>query len=256
MTPPDRVSRRSAARPAAASPADAMIVLESVELTLPSAAGPVHILRGLDLVVGPGETVSVVGPSGSGKSSMMMIIAGLERASKGEVTVGGTRFNGLDEDTLARFRRDSVGIVFQDFHLVPTMTALENVAIPLEFAGRSDAFERAAACLEAVGLGHRLTHYPGQLSGGEQQRTALARAFGPAPDLLLADEPTGNLDGDTGQQIIELLFRLQAEHGTTLVLITHDPQLAKRCARSVKLLDGLIVDDVTNGGLTAGAAVR
>ncbi len=242
----------SAARDASAAPRpdpeNAMIALEGVELTLPSAAGPVHILRGLDLSVGCGETVSVVGPSGSGKSSMMMIIAGLERASKGEVVVGGTRFNGLDEDSLARFRRDAVGIVFQDFHLVPTMTALENVAIPLEFAGRADAFERAAECLEAVGLGHRLTHYPGQLSGGEQQRTALARAFAAGPDLLLADEPTGNLDGETGQQIIDLLFHLQADHGTTLVLITHDPQLAERCARSVKLLDGLIVGDVSNGG--------
>ncbi|MEQ8357566.1 MAG: ABC transporter ATP-binding protein [Kiloniellaceae bacterium] len=231
-----------------------IISLEGVELTLPSAAGPVHILRGLDLLVSRGETVSVVGPSGSGKSSMMMIIAGLERASEGTVSVGGTGFAGLDEDSLARFRRDSVGIVFQDFHLVPTMTALENVAIPLEFAGRADAFGRAAECLEAVGLGHRLTHYPGQLSGGEQQRTALARAFGPAPDLLLADEPTGNLDGETGQQIIDLLFDLQAEHGTTLVLITHDPQLASRCARSVKLLDGLIVDDVVNGSGTAKPA--
>jgi len=230
-----------------------MIALESVELTLPSSAGPVHILRGLDLFVRRGETVSVVGPSGSGKSSMMMIIAGLERASKGEIAVGGTRFNGLDEDSLARFRRKSVGIVFQDFHLVPTMTALENVAIPLEFAGRADAFERAAECLEAVGLGHRLTHYPGQLSGGEQQRTALARAFGPAPDLLLADEPTGNLDGETGHQIIDLLFNLQAAHDTTLVLITHDPQLAGRCARSIKLLDGLIVDDVANPGAAQAA---
>lgn len=243
MTAQHHAAARTASRPAS----HPMIALDSVELTLPSVAGPVHILRGLDLVVGRGETVSVVGPSGSGKSSMMMIIAGLERASKGEVSVGGTRFNGLDEDSLARFRRDSVGIVFQDFHLVPTMTALENVAIPLEFAGRADAFDRAAACLEAVGLGHRLTHYPGQLSGGEQQRTALARAFAPAPDLLLADEPTGNLDGDTGQQIIDLLFRLQAEHGTTLMLITHDPQLARRCERQVKLLDGLIVGDVGNG---------
>jgi len=225
-----------------ASLAETMIALEAVELTLPSAAGPVHILRGLDLTIARGETVSIVGPSGSGKSSMMMIIAGLERSTVGDVTVGGTRFNGLDEDSLARFRRDSVGIVFQDFHLVPTMTALENVAIPLEFAGRDDAFDRAAACLDSVGLGHRLTHYPGQLSGGEQQRTALARAFAAGPDLLLADEPTGNLDGETGQQIIDLLFGLQAEHGTTLLLITHDTQLAARCARTVKLLDGLIVD--------------
>ncbi|GAB4394049.1 MAG: ABC transporter ATP-binding protein [Kiloniellaceae bacterium] len=249
-------SRAAAAERPSPSPENAMITLQGVELTLPSSAGPVHILRGLDLAVARGETVSVVGPSGSGKSSMMMIIAGLERASKGEVAVGGTRFNGLDEDSLARFRRDSVGIVFQDFHLVPTMTALENVAIPLEFAGRADAFERAAECLEAVGLGHRLTHYPGQLSGGEQQRTALARAFAPGPDLLLADEPTGNLDGETGQQIIELLFRLQAEHGTTLVLITHDPQLARRCARSVKLLDGLIVGDESNGGAALASAAN
>jgi putative ABC transport system ATP-binding protein len=231
-----------------------MITLDAVELTLPSAAGPVHILRGLDLCVRHGETVSVVGPSGSGKSSMMMIVAGLERASRGEVVVGGLPFAGLDEDSLARFRREHVGIVFQDFHLVPTMTALENVAIPLEFAGRADAFERAADCLESVGLGHRLSHYPGQLSGGEQQRTALARAFAAAPDLLLADEPTGNLDGETGQQIIDLLFRLQAEHGTTLVLITHDPQLASRCARSVRLLDGLIVDDSLNGAAHGGTA--
>lgn len=221
---------------------NSIIGLQNVELTLPSEAGPVHILRGLDLDIARGETVSVVGPSGSGKSSMMMIMAGLERASRGKVTIGGTDFTSLDEDGLARFRRDAVGIVFQDFHLVPTMTALENVAIPLELAGRSDAFDRAAVSLEAVGLGHRLTHYPGQLSGGEQQRTALARAFAPEPDLLLADEPTGNLDGATGEAVIELLFNLQAQHGTTLVLITHDPQLAARCGRTVRLLDGLIVD--------------
>lgn len=222
-----------------------IIGLDAVELTLPSTAGPVHILRGLTLDIQRGETVSVVGPSGSGKSSMMMIMAGLERASRGRVVIGGTDFTALDEDGLARFRRDAVGIVFQDFHLVPTMTALENVAIPLELAGRADAFDRAAACLESVGLGHRLTHYPGQLSGGEQQRTALARAFAPEPDLLLADEPTGNLDGATGDTVIQLLFDLQAEHGTTLVLITHDPQLAARCGRTVKLLDGLIVEDST-----------
>ncbi len=224
------------------SKGDSIIRLDAVELTLPSTAGPVHILRGLDLDIRRGETVSVVGPSGSGKSSMMMIMAGLERASQGRVVIGDTDFTALDEDGLARFRRDAVGIVFQDFHLVPTMTALENVAIPLELAGRGDAFDRAAACLEAVGLGHRLTHYPGQLSGGEQQRTALARAFAPEPDLLLADEPTGNLDGATGDTVIQLLFDLQAQHGTTLVLITHDPQLAERCDRTVKLLDGLIVD--------------
>ena len=220
-----------------------MIRLSEVELILSSTAGPVHILRGLDLGISAGETVSVVGPSGSGKSSMMMVIAGLERATGGGVTVDGQDLTAMDEDALARFRRDSIGIVFQDFHLVPTMTALENVAVPLEFAGRRDAFERAAESLAQVGLDHRLTHYPGQLSGGEQQRVALARAFAPRPDLLLADEPTGNLDGDTGRQVIDLLFDLQARHGTTLLLITHDTGLAARCARTVRLRDGQIVHD-------------
>ena len=220
-----------------------IIALRDLELTLPSEAGPVHILRGLDFDVDRSETVSVVGPSGSGKSSMMMIIAGLERATNGGVEVAGQDLRALDEDALARFRRRSVGIVFQDFHLVPTMTALENVAIPLEFAGRDDAFARAEETLDQVGLGHRLTHYPGQLSGGEQQRVALARAFAPGPDLLLADEPTGNLDGETGERVIELLFGLQGSHGTTLILITHDPSLAARCARRVRLVDGQIIDD-------------
>ncbi len=219
-----------------------MIRLEAVELTLPSLAGPVHILRGLDLAVGQGETVSVVGPSGSGKSSMMMIVAGLEQATGGRIEVAGNDLAALDEDQLARFRRKAVGIVFQDFHLVPTMTALENVAVPLEFAGRGDAFARAESSLRQVGLGHRLTHYPGQLSGGEQQRVALARAFAPEPDLLLADEPTGNLDRATGGQVIDLLFDLTASHGTTLILITHDPGLAGRCGRKVQLVDGRIVD--------------
>ena len=225
-----------------------MIRLEALDLTLPSEAGPVHILRGIDLEIGEGETVSVVGPSGSGKSSLMMIVAGLERASGGRVRICGADYAAMDEDGLARLRRDRIGIVFQDFHLVPTMTALENVAVPLEFAGRGDAFERAAACLEQVGLGHRLTHYPGQLSGGEQQRTALARAFAPAPDLLLADEPTGNLDGETGDRVIELLFDLQARHGTTLLLITHDAGLAARCGRQVRLADGRIAEDGTGTG--------
>jgi putative ABC transport system ATP-binding protein len=224
-------------------PADSMVLLDDVRLTLASDAGPVNVLRGVSLSVAPGETVSVVGPSGSGKSTMMMIIGGLERPSAGRVVVDGTEFAGMSEDALARFRRDRVGIVFQSFHLVPTMNAVENVAIPLELAGRRDAFAMAEAGLEAVGLAHRLRHYPGQLSGGEQQRVALARAFAIAPKLLLADEPTGNLDTATGRVVIDLLFTLQARHGTTLVLITHDSGLAQRCDRSIRLADGLIADD-------------
>jgi putative ABC transport system ATP-binding protein len=220
-----------------------MICLENVRLDLASAAGTVNILRGIDLAVDPGETVGVVGPSGSGKSTMMMIVGGLERPSAGRVVVAGTDFGRLSEDALARFRREAVGIVFQAFHLVPTMTALENVAMPLELAGRADAFEVAKAGLVEVGLGERLLHYPGQLSGGEQQRVALARAFAARPKLLLADEPTGNLDQATGRLVIELLFRLRAQHGTTLLLITHDPSLAQRCDRVVRLADGRVVDD-------------
>jgi putative ABC transport system ATP-binding protein len=220
-----------------------MICLENVRLDLASAAGTVNILRGIDLAVDPGETVGVVGPSGSGKSTMMMIVGGLERPSAGRVVVAGTDFGRLSEDALARFRREAVGIVFQAFHLVPTMTALENVAMPLELAGRADAFEVAKAGLAEVGLGERLLHYPGQLSGGEQQRVALARAFAARPKLLLADEPTGNLDQATGRLVIELLFRLRAQHGTTLLLITHDPSLAQRCDRVVRLADGRVVDD-------------
>ena len=221
-----------------------IIQLENVELTLPSLAGPVHVLRGLSFEVGPGETVSVTGPSGSGKSTMMMIIAGLERADRGQVLIAGSDLSALGEDALARFRRRTLGIVFQDFHLIPTMTALENVAVPLELAGRGDAFARAEDCLAAVGLGHRLRHYPAQLSGGEQQRTALARAYAPEPALLLADEPTGNLDAETGGQIIDLMFDLQARHGTALVLITHDPEIARRCGRVARLIDGRILDSV------------
>jgi putative ABC transport system ATP-binding protein len=217
-----------------------MIELHGVRLTLRSDAGPVQVLRGVDLSVGPGESVGLVGPSGSGKSTLMAIIAGLERPSAGRVTVAGQRLDDLDEDRLARFRRDNVGIVFQAFHLVPTMTALENVAIPLELAGDRDAFGRAADGLAAVGLGHRLAHYPAQLSGGEQQRVALARAVACSPRLLLADEPTGNLDGGTGGAIVDLLFDLRERHGTTLVLITHDPALARRCGRIVAMRDGLI----------------
>ena len=218
-----------------------MIRLAGIELKLASAAGQVNILRGLDLEVAAGETVGITGPSGSGKSTMMMIIAGLERPSAGKVEVAGSDLTSLNEDQLARFRRARIGIVFQAFHLIPTMTALENVAVPLEFAGRSDAFERAEAALAAVGLDHRLAHYPGQLSGGEQQRVALARAFAVEPRLLLADEPTGNLDGETGRQVIDLMFDLAARRGTTLMLITHDPALAGRCRRLVRLLDGRIL---------------
>lgn len=219
-----------------------MLRLEGVELTLGSAAGQVNILRGIDLSVSAGERVSIVGPSGSGKTSLIMVIAGLERATAGLVSVAGQDLGALDEDGLALFRRDTMGIVFQAFHLVPTMTAVENVAVPLEFAGRRDAFERAEAELEAVGLGHRLQHYPGQLSGGEQQRVALARAVAMEPKLLLADEPTGNLDSDTGQQIIDLLFDLADKRDATLMLITHDATLAARCDRNIKLADGQIVD--------------
>ena len=218
-----------------------MIRLEAVTLKLASAAGEVNILRGIDLDVRRGETASVVGPSGSGKSTMMMVMAGLERPSGGRVVIAGTDLGPLSEDALALFRRERIGIVFQAFHLIPTMTALENVAVPLELAGHRDAFARAEAELEAVGLAHRLTHYPGQLSGGEQQRVALARAFVIAPDLLLADEPTGNLDGETGRQVIELMFELSARRGATLLLITHDPALAARCARQIRLADGRIV---------------
>ena len=225
---------------AASSP---IIELAGLELTLSSGAGQVHILRGIDVEIMAGEQVALVGASGAGKSSMMMIVGGLERATAGAVRVAGHDLMAMNEDELALFRRGHVGIVFQSFHLVPTMTALENVAVPLEFAGHPDAFGLARSELEAVGLGHRLEHYPGQLSGGEQQRVALARAFVTEPHLLLADEPTGNLDGDTGQQIIDLMFRLSEEKGTTLLLITHDPALAARCARELRIADGRIVGD-------------
>ncbi len=226
------------------TPADtAMIDLKDLHLTYRGTATEVHVLRGITLSIARGETVSLVGPSGSGKTSLLMVSAGLERATGGQIEVAGQDIGQLDEDGLAEFRRDRIGIVFQDFHLIPTMTARENVAIPLEFAGRNDAFERAAEVLADVGLSHRLDHYPGQLSGGEQQRVALARAFATSPDLLLADEPTGNLDGETGGKVIDLLFSLQRTHNTTLLLITHDPALAERCARRIRIADGEIVSD-------------
>jgi putative ABC transport system ATP-binding protein len=220
-----------------------MVLLEDVELKLESEAGSVNILKGINLEITAGETVSVVGPSGSGKTSMMMLIGGLERQTAGKIHVAGNDLAALDEDGLARFRRDNVGIVFQNFHLVPTMNALENVAIPVELAGMDNAFDRAASALAAVGLDHRVTHYPGQLSGGEQQRVALARAIVAGPRLLLADEPTGNLDGRTGDSVMELLFSLRADHGATLLLITHNPALAEQCGRVIDLQDGLIGSD-------------
>ncbi|HEV2303021.1 MAG TPA: ABC transporter ATP-binding protein [Stellaceae bacterium] len=228
-------------------------MLEDVHLTLASPAGPVNILSGVSLAVEPGETVAIIGPSGSGKSSLLMVMAGLERASKGHVRVAGEDLGGLDEDSLARLRRRHIGIVFQAFHLIPTMTALENAAMPLELAGHRDAFARAADGLAAVGLKERLAHYPAQLSGGEQQRVAIARAFVAGPDLLLADEPTGNLDPATGRLVIDCLFAEQARHGTTLILVTHDPTLAERCAREIHLYGGQIAADRRAASPEAGA---
>jgi putative ABC transport system ATP-binding protein len=224
-------------------------------LTLNSAAGPVHILRGVDLAINAGETAAIVGPSGSGKSTLLMIMTGLEKASSGRVQVAEHDFMALDEDALAKARGANIGIVFQSFHLVPTMTALENVALPLEFAGADDAFARAEEALETVGLGHRLHHFPGQLSGGEQQRTALARALAPRPQILFADEPTGNLDAKTGEQVMNLIFDLHRQKRTTLVLITHDKALAARCGRVINVRDGLTYENQKVGEAeTAGAA--
>ncbi|AWB22091.1 ABC transporter ATP-binding protein [Methylobacterium currus] len=221
------------------------IALDGVDLSLGRGAARVHILKGISLSVAPGEAVGLVGPSGSGKSTLLMTMAGLERPDSGRVVVGGTDLAGLDEDALARFRGRRIGIVFQSFHLVPTMTALENVALPLELADASDAHARAARELEAVGLRHRLHHYPAQLSGGEQQRVAIARAVAPEPAILVADEPTGNLDEATGAQIVDLLFALKRDRGATLVLVTHDPGLARLCDRTVRLRSGLIDEAVS-----------
>ncbi|WP_249340596.1 ABC transporter ATP-binding protein [Sphingomonas sp. 2SG] len=215
------------------------MVIDARDVTL--TLGETAILRGIDLSVGRGESVALLGTSGSGKSSLMAVLAGLERASGGRVTVDGLDFGRLDEDALARARRGRIGIVLQAFHLLPTMTARENVAVPMELAGAADAWERAAAELAAVGLGHRLDHYPSQLSGGEQQRVAIARALGPRPPLVFADEPTGNLDTATGGAIMDLLFARRAAIGATLVVITHDRSLAERCDRVVTLADGRIV---------------
>ena len=226
-------------------PADSkmpLVQIRGLHLTVPSAAGPVNILRGIDLDIASGEAVGIIGPSGSGKTSLLMVLAGLERATAGSIQVAGQLVTAMGEDALARLRRETIGIVFQAFHLIPTMTALENVAVPLELAGARDAGRRAVDALAAVGLAHRLTHLPGQLSGGEQQRVALARAFAPRQRLLLADEPTGNLDQTTGDAVMELLFRLRGETGTTLLLITHDTHLADRCTRRVHLADGRVTE--------------
>lgn len=219
---------------------DFMIKLDNVHLSLTGGGGPVNILRGVNLHAVHGETVSIVGPSGAGKTTLLMAMAGLERVDSGRVTIAGESIDQLHEQQLARFRRKQIGIVFQSFHLIGTMRAWENVALPLEFSGVSHAKEKAQAALAAVGLQARASHYPGELSGGEQQRVAIARAFVAEPALILADEPTGNLDLDTGASVIDLLFRLHAESGTTLVLVTHDTALAKRCDHTLQMIDGKI----------------
>jgi putative ABC transport system ATP-binding protein len=223
--------------------ADPAITAHNLTLILGSGQAAVEILRGIDLTVPQGQALALLGPSGSGKSSLMAVLSGLERASSGTLTVGGENFAAMNEDSLARARRGRIGVVLQAFHLLPTMTALENVATPMELAGMADAAQRAQAELEAVGLGHRLTHYPAQLSGGEQQRVAIARAIAPRPLLVFADEPTGNLDAATGQEVINLLFARRAETGATLLIVTHDPELAARCGRVITLADGRIASD-------------
>lgn len=222
-----------------------VLSLNDAALSLDGNAGRVDILHGISLDVQKGETLGLVGPSGSGKSSLLMLMGGLERATGGRITALGQDLTDMTEDQLARFRREHMGVVFQSFHLIPTMTALENVATPLELAGHRDAFARAQAELEAVGLASRADHYPSQMSGGEQQRVALARASAPRPDILLADEPTGNLDGTNGAAIIELLFGLRDRHGATLVLVTHSDELAARCSRIIRLRDGRIDTEET-----------
>jgi putative ABC transport system ATP-binding protein len=226
---------------------ESLIAVRDLSFTVASAAGQVNILRGVTFQVAAGEAVGIVGPSGSGKSTLMMLMGGLDKATAGSIRIAGNDLTAMDEDALARFRRDHVGIVFQAFHLVPTMTAEENVALPIEFGGGGDAIERAREALSRVGLGHRTTHYPSQLSGGEQQRVALARAVVAKPSIILADEPTGNLDGSTGSAVMDLLFRIREELGTTLLLITHDPKLAERCGRVIAIADGRIASDRTVG---------
>ena len=221
-------------------PLTPVINLDKIHITLGSGASEVHVLKGLSLNITKGQSAGIVGPSGSGKSTLLMVMAGLERVDRGTVEIAGTTLGAMTEDQIATFRGRNIGIVFQSFHLIPNMTALENVAVPMELAGDPDAFTKAKAELEAVGLGHRLTHYPGELSGGEQQRVAMARALAPNPAILIADEPTGNLDGATGKQIADLLFAKQAERGMTLVLVTHDRDLAARCQRQIAIRAGEI----------------
>ena len=226
------------------STSSSVITLDNIHLTLGDGASKVHVLRGISLELGSGRSVGIVGPSGSGKSTLLMVMAGLEGVDKGAVTIAGKRIDGLGEDEIAAFRGRNIGIVFQSFHLIANMTALENVAVPLELAGDADAFDKARAELEAVGLVSRMTHYPGELSGGEQQRVAIARALAPNPKIVIADEPTGNLDTKTGRQIADLLFSKQAERGTTLVLVTHDPALAAECDEQIAIKAGQIDPEI------------
>jgi putative ABC transport system ATP-binding protein len=219
---------------------DPIIRLDNIHLIIPATSGPVNILRGISLTIGQGETIALLGPSGSGKTSLLMLLAGLERATSGVIKIAGADLGGMDEDARAKFRLDHLGIVFQSFYLIPSMTALQNVAVPLELAGAKGADEIAARALTRVGLAHRLTHLPAQLSGGEQQRVAIARAVAPGPKLLLADEPTGNLDVETGGAVMDLLFELCAARNTTLLLITHDQALAARCGRTIRLTNGTL----------------
>ncbi|MGN6548739.1 MAG: ABC transporter ATP-binding protein [Pararhizobium sp.] len=231
-----------------------IIELKKADLTLGRGASAVHVLKGIDLEVTAGEAVGIVGPSGSGKSTLLMVLAGLERLDSGEIVIAGEPLHAMSEDAVASFRGRTIGIVFQSFHLIPNMTALENVAVPLELAGVADAFPRARAELASVGLSDRGHHYPGELSGGEQQRVAIARALAPAPALLIADEPTGNLDAETGRQVADLLFAKQKEKAMTLVLVTHDTTLAARCSRQIGVRSGLIVSDTREAVASARQA--
>lgn len=230
-----------------------IIELNRADLTLGDGASSVHVLKQMSLTINAGESVGIVGPSGSGKSTLLMVLAGLERIDSGEVVISGQPLHDMSEDQVADFRGRNIGIVFQSFHLIPNMTALENVAVPLELAGRSNAFALASKELAAVGLADRVTHYPGELSGGEQQRVAIARALAPAPAMLIADEPTGNLDAETGRQIADLLFEQQSERGMTLLLVTHDPALAERCGRQIRVRSGEILTE--DAAATTEAAV-